>query len=378
MLFSQVIGQNELKEKLIFSVKSGRIPHAQLFFGVDGVGSLALAIAYAQYIVCDNRTETDSCGQCANCLKISKLSHPDLHFSFPVNTAGKISKDPVSDNFIKEWREFVISNPYFSANQWYECIGIEKKQGLINKKESEEILRKLRFKAFESEYKFMIIWLPEKMNVSSANVLLKLIEEPPENTIFILVSAQPEQLLRTITSRTQPVKLARIDDVSLSKAIEEGYDFSKEKLSNIVRLSGGSYTKTLEIILSSEENQFNLDSFIKIMRLCYSRSFLEVNSWVDEMSITGREKLKSFFSYTLKMIRENFILNMNNSALNYLTKAEEDFSKKFHPYINGNNVIKLYDEISKASFDIERNGYAKIILFDLTLRLMKLIPGKNR
>jgi len=376
MLFSQVIGQGELKKKLINSVKDGRIPHAQLFFGPEGSGSLSLAIAYAQFIVCDNRNEMDSCGQCPNCQKISKLSHPDLHFSFPVSTTSKVSKDPLSDNFISEWREFTNTEPYFSINQWYEFIGIENKQGLINKKESEEIIKKLRFKPFESEYKFMIIWLPEKMNASAANVLLKLIEEPPSKTIFLLVSEQPEHLLSTISSRVQPVKLDRIDEASFSHALEEKYSLTKDELSNIIRLSGGSYIKAKEVILSSEENTFYLEKFVEIMRLCYSRSFLEINSWVEEMSAAGREKLKNFLHYSLKLIRENFILNLKNSDLSYLTKGEQDFSKKFHPFINGNNVIKINEELNRAYSDIERNAYAKIVLFDLTLHFMKFIPNK--
>ena len=376
MLFSQVIGQRKLKEKLITSVKNGRIPHAQLFFGPQGSGSLALAIAYAQFIVCDSRKEMDSCGECPNCQKISKLSHPDLHFSFPVNTTNKIPKDQVSDNFISEWREFVKTEPYFNINQWYEFIGIENKQGLINKKESEEIIKKLRFKPFESEYKFMIIWLPEKMNASAANVLLKLIEEPPSKTIFLLVSDQPEHLLSTISSRIQPVKLDRIDEESFSYALEENYSLPKEELSDIIRLSGGNYIKAKEIILASEENIFYLEKFVQIMRLCYSRSFLEINSWVEEMAATGREKLKNFLHYSLQLIRENFILNLKNSELSYLTKGEHIFSKKFHPFINGDNVIKINDELNRAYSDIERNGYAKIVLFDLTLHFMKLIPNK--
>ncbi len=377
MFFSQVIGQDELKRKLINSANSGRIPHAQLFFGPEGSGSLPLAIAYAQYVFCNNRTDTDSCGHCSHCMKIKKLSHPDLHFSFPVNTTERVVKDPVSDNFINEWREFVISDPYFLANQWYEKIGIENKQGLINRKESEEIIKKLRFKSFESEYKFMIIWLPEKMNSYSANVLLKLIEEPPEKTIFLLVSDQPEQLLTTVSSRTQPVKLAPIDDTSLSLELMDKFQIAKEDLSNIVRLAGGSYSKAQEIIQSSEENNFYLESFIQIMRLSYSRSFLEINTWVEEMSTKGREQLKSFLSYVMRLIRENFILNLKNPKLNYLTRNEEDFSKKFHSFINGKNVIRVYEELNKAFLDIERNAYAKIVLFDMVLHFMKLIPNKK-
>ncbi len=261
--------------------------------------------------------------------------------------------------------------------QWYDWIGIENKQGLLNRKESEEIIRKLSFKSFESDYKFLIIWLPEKMNASSANILLKLIEEPPEKTIFLLVSEHPEQIVSTILSRTQAVKLSRIDDKVLFQALADKYDLTNEEISNTVRLAKGSYIQALEMILSFEENQINFERFVQIMRLCYSRSFLEINAWVEEMSVMGREKLKNFFIYALRLVRENFILNLQSKELVYLTKKEEEFSKKFHPFINGNNVVHIYKELNKASEDIERNAYAKIVLFDMVLHLMKLIPNKK-
>jgi DNA polymerase-3 subunit delta' len=295
-----------------------------------------------------------------------------------VNTTSKVTKDPVSDNFIDQWRSFVVSDPYFTENQWYEQIGIENKQGLINKRESEEIIKKLRFKPFESEHKLMIIWLPEKMNAYSANVLLKLIEEPPDKTLFFLVSDVPELLLTTIASRTQPVKLGTIDETSLIGALEKKYNASPDELSGSVRLASGSYTKAREILLSSDEYKFYLDRFIQIMRLCYSRSFLNINQWVEEMSVTGREKLKGFLGYALRLIRENFILNLNEPGLSYITGNEAEFSKKFHPFINGNNVVNIYEELNRASADIERNAYAKIVLFDLVLQLMKLIPNKSK
>lgn len=373
MLFKEVIGQEETKVKLIQSVQTGRIAHAQLFFGADGCGTLPLALAYTQYIACTNRKEDDSCGVCPGCRKFAKLAHPDLHFAFPVNTTKSVDKDPVSDNFIKEWREFILINPYFRPGQWYEYIGLENKQGLISKNESEAILRKLSFKSFESDYKFMIIWLPEKMNPTSANMLLKLLEEPPEKTIFILVSDEPNQLLITITSRTQPIKVPPLENEPLRKKIAEQFTLSEAQIQHVIRLANGSYIQALEVINTSADNEFNLEQFAFIMRSCYGRRFTDINLWVEEMSSIGREKLKNFFTYANKLIRENFIMNIKSHELNYMTEKEREFSQKFHPFINGNNVVAIYNELNQASADIERNAYAKIVLLDLALKIVKII-----
>ncbi len=373
MFFSDIIGQEGIKNKLRASLKLKRIPHAQMIYGPQGTGNLPLAIAYAQYIACTGEKDADSCGICPSCQKFIKLIHPDLHFAFPVNTTNNISKDPTSDDFIKEWREFVLSNPYFGPTNWYNHIGIQNKQGLINKKEADLIIHKLNLRPFESEFKFMIIWLPEKMNLSAANHLLKLIEEPPLNTFFILVSDDPGQVLLTIASRTQSVKLSSIDEKSLTLALEKKNSLSSTEIKNIVRLANGNYIKALEIINTAEEHDFNFEKFTGIMRHCWSREYISVNEWVEEMAGLGRERLKSFFDYASRLIRENFISNTGLPELIYLTDKEENFTKKFHPYINGRNITKLYTEINKASSDIERNGYAKIILFDFSLQVMKLI-----
>ena len=305
MLFSEVVGQEQVKKQLRNSVSVGRIPHAQLFFGTEGSGTLPLAIAYARYVACTSRTEDDACTTCPSCRKFERLQHPDLHFSFPVNTGRKPSNDPVSDEYIQEWREFVLGNPYFRSIQWYDYIGLENKQGIISKKESAAIIRKLSLKSFESDYKFMIIWLPEKMNATSGNMLLKLIEEPPQNTLFILVSEDPGQVLTTISSRAQPVKLSRIDNDSLADALRNKFQIPDTELKDIVRIANGNFIQAQELILSSAENEFNFEKFTGIMRMCWSRNFQDINDWVDEMSGIGREKLKNFFIYALHLIREN-------------------------------------------------------------------------
>jgi len=373
MFFSDIIGQDEIKQKLRASLKSVRIPHAQMFSGPKGSGNLPMAIAYAQYISCTGNKDEDSCGQCQSCQKFSKLIHPDLHFSYPVNITNKISKEPTSDDFITEWREFVLSNPYFDSNSWYNYIGIENKQGLISKNESDLILRKLYLRPFESEYKFMIIWLPEKMNHSAANHLLKLIEEPALNTILLLVSDEPDQVLLTISSRAQPVRLSRIDAGSMAQVLEKKFNVPHTDVINIIRLANGNFIKALEILNTAGNNDIHYEKFVSIMRYCWSRDYLEVNRWVEEMAGLGRERLLSFFEYASRMVRENFLSNTGNSELIYLTESEKEFSRKFHPYINGRNIMKLYTEINKVIADIERNGYIKIILFDFSLQIIKSI-----
>jgi DNA polymerase-3 subunit delta' len=264
-------------------------------------------------------------------------------------------------------------NPYFQSGDWFDFIEIENKQGIINKKDSDSIIRKLSLKSFESDYKFMIIWLPEKMNPSSANVLLKLMEEPPSKTVFLLVSEEPGMVLNTISSRAQPIKLSRVSDEAILTALTKRFSLSETELSNTLRLANGNYIQAINAVQTSEENERNLEQFIAIMRLCWTRNFLDINDWVETMSSTGREKLKIFFEYSIRLVRENFIMNINKPDLVYLTKEESDFAKKFHQFINGNNVVGIYDEINKAYADIERNGYAKIVLFDFALRLTKLI-----
>ncbi len=373
MQFKDVVGQERIISLLTTSVNSGRIPHAQLFFGPPGCGSVPMAIAYAQFIACENKTLVDSCGTCNSCRKFHKLEHPDLHFAFPVNTSKTVSKDPVSDDYLTNWREQVSQNPYFLSSHWYNFIGLENKQGLISKNESEAVIRKLSLKSFESEYKFLILWLPEKMNATAANMLLKLVEEPPSKTIFLLIAENPSEVLVTISSRTQPVKLDRLSSESINNSLQTIYGVEPEDAHSIARLSNGSFINALELLETTEENIFNFENFTNIMRLCYARNIPEINLWVEKMAGIGRERLKTFFTYTLRLIRENFIMNLKNEDIIYMSKEEEAFSKKFHPFINGRNVIGIAGEMNSASADIERNANAKIVLFDMALKIVKLI-----
>ncbi|HAF29834.1 MAG TPA: DNA polymerase III subunit delta [Bacteroidales bacterium] len=375
MQFKEVVGHKKIKEKLINTIKENRVSHAQLFLGSEGSGNLALAIAYAQYVSCENKQENDSCGVCPSCIKFQKLVHPDLHFVYPVSTSKDIKKDPVSDDYITQWREAIIENPYLNQNKWYELIDVENKQGIISKNESYEILRKLNLKTFESEYKIMIIWLPEKMNAFAANKLLKLIEEPPAKTLFLLVSENSEQIISTILSRTQLFKIPKIDTESMMSALCDRFGLSPEKAGDLAHLANGNYFEAQNLINSAEEDNYNFEQFTQFMRLSFQRKVIDLIDWVDEISRIGREKQKNFLSYSLRLVRENFMLNIENRNLVYLTKKELEFSEKFSQFINQGNVYGIYEALNKAHSDIEMNAYNKIVFLDLALKIIKLIKN---
>ncbi len=372
MQFKDIIGQDATKSRIIQLVKENRVSHAQLIVGEKGVGKLAIAIAFAQYISCQNKQANDSCGTCSSCNKYQKLIHPDLHFVFPVLKTKGVT-NPISDNYIKNWREQILKNPYFDINDWYACLGVENAQGSIYANESNEIIKKINLKTYESEYKIMIIWLPEKMNIACANKLLKLIEEPPNKTFFFLVSQEPDRIIQTIRSRTQIMTIPRIEKDAIRKALESEYNLSEIELNNLIRLSEGSYRKARILIKTSDENAFNFNSFVDIMRICYARNVFKLMAWSEEISAIGRERQKSFLQYCLKMIRENFILNLKQDEIIFLNGDEMDFSKRFSPFINEGNVWPIADELTRAYHDIERNGNAKIIFLDLSLKWIKLL-----
>ncbi len=373
MRFSEVAGQAEIKQQLIRSVAEERVPHAQLFHGPQGSGTLALALAYATFLSCSERQLEDSCGSCPSCLKYDKLIHPDLHFVFPVFTTKSIIKDPVSDDFISEWRMALLKNPYITPNQWYSCIGMENKQGSIIKRESEEIMRKLQLKSYESDFKVMFIWMPEKMNQTAANKLLKLIEEPPPMTVFLLVPEDTGPMLPTILSRTQHIRVPRIREEDLLEALRRKHQVSEETLQNAVKIAEGNYVKAEENILASEDTAFHLELFIRIMRLTYARGFQEIFEWVEEMAGLGRERQKAFLAYAIRMIRENYLLNKEQGELVRMTAGESDFSRKFFPFINDKNVPAMVQELNEASIHIEANAYARVVFLDFALKLVKLI-----
>lgn len=372
MFFKDIIGQEEAKQKFILEVKEGRIPHAQLLCGPEGVGKLPLAIAYARYICCTDKGENDACGKCPSCIKFNKLVHPDLHFVYPV-VKKKSGKDVVSDDYISEWRSFILANPYFGLSHWLNEMGAENAQALIYAKESDEIVRKLSLKSSEGGYKVMIIWLPEKMHVVCANKLLKLLEEPPEKTVFLLISEAPELILQTILSRTQRLNIRKLDESSITEALQSKFGLQQQDAENVARLSNGSFVKAMETIHLSEDNKLFFELFVNLMRLSYQRKLREMKLWSEQVAAMGRERQKNFLEYCQRMIRENFIYNFRQRDLIYMSNAEMNFSSRFAPFVNERNVMGIMNELSEAQAHVEQNVNPKMIFFDFSLKMIVLL-----
>ena len=380
MRFCDIIGQETEKRQLCQAVLEGRIPHAQLFAGPAGVGKLALALAYAQYVSCPNRDDHDSCGTCPTCMQFSKLQHPDLHFVFPII---KGDDGDVCDAFADKWRGLLTEQRYFDIDDWYRVLGTETKQGMIYEKESGEIMRKLSLKSFSGGYKIMIIWQPEKMNATCANKILKLLEEPPTKTLFLLVSEHPEQLLSTILSRVQEVRVPRLSEADIAAGIQTVYTWlSDQEAKTVAHMANGSYLTALKIMSESEESKGYFDDFVALMRNAWLvgqkkdySALLKLRQWSYDMadSKVGREKQKAFLQYAQRQIRENYIYNFHCADMNYQTEAESQFSSKFAPFIHDSNVERMMNELGKAEQQIAQNGNAKIIFFDLCLQMIVLV-----
>lgn len=374
MLFKDIIGQEKAKERLIREAKEGKIAHARLFCGNEGVGKLPLAIAYAQYLSCEHPTDNDSCGVCPNCVKYNKLIHPDLHFVFPV--IKKKNKDTISDDYLQEWREILNSSPYFNLNMWLKEMGAENQQAQIYVKESDEIIRKLNLKSSQGGYKVMIMWLPEKMNVECSNKLLKLLEEPPTQTIFILISEEPDMLLPTIQSRVQRFNIHAIDKEKIAETLCLNYGLEPNDAKNIAHRCQGNFLKALETIHLNEDNQFYFEEFVSLMRLAYQRKIREIKQWSDNIAAIGRERQKNFLAYIQRMLRESFIYNFHTPDISYLSGEEQKFSSRFSPFINEGNVISIMEELSIAEQHIGQNVNAKMVFFDLALKMIVLLVQK--
>ncbi len=347
MQFKDVIGQDEIKRRLVKTIDSGRVSHAQMLSGEAGSGTLPLALAYIQYLNCPNRSGGDSCGVCPSCLKIGALAHPDLHFVMPVNKQGKKSGEAViSDNFLPEWRRMVIeSGGYFDEQMWYDALGLDNLQGLISKKEADEVIRKLSFKSFEGGYKAVVVWLPERMNTEAANTLLKILEEPWDKTLFVLVSAQPQLLLPTILSRVQ-------------ETVVPGSEFEARK-----QLAGADADETGE----------DFEFFVELARLSYNDKHLELIKWAERVASLGRERQKRLLENFIRLVRSSFMINAGLEDIAYLWGAEMDFCRKFSPFINNNNVEPLVAEMESALGQMRQNGSATIVFTHLALAVSKMI-----
>ncbi len=375
MQFKNVIGHKEVKQRLISNVKEGRISHAQLFLGTEGGGNLPLAIAYAQYISCLEKTEEDSCGTCSSCVKFEKLVHPDLHFVYPVAANAEVKDKPVSSKYISNWREAILEDPYLSLAQWQSKLETGNKQLLISKYESEAILKTLSLKTYEAEYKTMIIWYPEKFNTSSANKLLKIIEEPPAKTLFLLVAQDAEQIITTILSRTQLVKVGRIKEEELQNELMTRYSIEQSAAHKIAHLSDGNFIEAKKLIEQSNSEDIFYNLFVTWMRSAFKGDVAGLITWTEEIASTsfGREKQKQFLNYGLHVFRESLITNYGNDELSRVANNEAGFLNNFAPYIHGANCLEIIELFNDASYHIERNVNPKILFLDVSLKLTKLL-----
>lgn len=380
MLFEEVVGQQALKKRLIQTVQEGRISHAQLFLGRSGYGSLPLAIAYAQYINCTNKQPQDSCGTCSSCIKINKLSHPDLHFSFPVSTNKSVKTKPTSDDFISSWREINKEEPYFDLTSWHRKIEIEQKQSLINVTESQSIIKKLTLKAYESEFKLLILWGAESLNVQASNKLLKQIEEPTGKTIIILVAEDEEQLLKTITSRTQIVRVPPIEKQAIVDFLLQKEEVSQQVANQVAAFAEGDLITARHKLYESEEEQQFFEFFKSWMRACYEANLDKMYAWVEEMSsrTVGREKQKRFLEYALEVMREGMVRNYAGKELERFDGETDGFMKKFAPFVHENNVFGIMNLLNEAHQHISRNAYAKILFMDMSMKFANLLRVKKR
>ena len=372
MYFKDIIGQEEVKERLRQSARTGIVPHAQLFTEQGGAGAFALALAYARYLNCTERTETDACGHCPSCLKYDELAHPDLHFVFPIVTK-KEKKKEVCDDYLHEWRGFLKGHPYFNLDNWLDYIEAGNSQALIYSKESDEIIHKLSLKIYEAEYRTLIVWLPEKMHPTCANKLLKIIEEPPMRTVILMVSEAPDLIIGTIQSRAQRIPIRPIDTDSMVEAMRARFGLAPDDAKYVAHLASGNFLKAMETISLGEENKFFLEQFKAMMRNSWARNVKGMRALADTLAAIGRERQKNFLAYCQRLIRENFVYRFQSPELNYMNLDEASFSAKFSPFVNERNVVELMEELAKAEQHITQNVNAKMVFFDLSLRITVLI-----
>ena len=377
MRFNDVIGQDEVKRKLILSVQENRVPHAQLFLGPEGNGKLPLALAYAQYILCPHRTATDSCGVCPSCQKIAKLTHPDLHFVVPTTTTKSVKSNPESDLFMAEWRDYVLQTEgYVDASSWYDFLEVENKQGYISVRDAATLLRKLSFKAYEGEYKIAIIWMAEKMRSDTANKLLKLLEEPPEKTLFILIAEDQEELLATIRSRTSLVKIPRIDLTSLQAALTQRLGCTGQEAQDAALVAEGNWIKACRNVKDAEDQKVYFHTFQQWMRLCFKAAVSELIDFSNNIKNLGRERQKQLLDYGLGIVRNALLFNNDLASLVMLPEEEKKFNAGFAPFVNKANLVHVADLLEEASRQIERNGYAPLIFLDVSFKMTKLLRMK--
>ena len=377
MQFKDVIGQSAIKQRLIQSVRENHVSHAQLFLGPAGCGKLPLALAYAQYILCPNRTETDSCGVCPTCQKMQKLVHPDLHFVVPTAATKKVKSNPESDLFMEEWREYVTQNhAYIDTSGWYSFLDVENKQGYMSVRDAASLLRKLSMKAYEGEYKIAIIWMAEKMRTDTANKLLKLLEEPPEKTVFLLIAEDQEELLATIKSRTALVKIPAIEIDTIENALVQRLGCAEQQAHDAAMISEGNWLNACHSIRESEDRTFFFTTFQQWMRLCFRAAYSELIDFSGNIKSIGREKQKELLNYGLRIVRNALLFNNNLADIVMLPDDEKKFNANFAPFVNPANLAQIAELFEEAIRQIERNGYAPLVFTDVSFKMIGLLKKK--
>ncbi|WP_396165692.1 ATP-binding protein [Flavobacterium sp.] len=384
MLFKDILGQDHIKNYLITTANAGRIPHAQLFIGPEGSGTLPMAMAYAQYILCNNSDGENTTGNSACNLKFEHISHPDMHFVYPITSTDEVKGDSVvSTNFLDQWRSFVKENPYGSLFDWYKKLEIPKKQGIISVKESAAINKNLSLKAYEGGYKVMIIWMADKMRTDAANKLLKLLEEPPEKTIFILISESIDDLLQTIISRCQVVDFLALPEQVITDALIATHKVEANLAKKIAHQCEGNYNKALHLLHKDDDDSVFEEWFINWVRAAFKAKgnasvIADLISWSTTIAKEGRETQKNFLQFCIQFFRQALLLNYQTTDLVYLEPNFENFKlEKFAPFVHGNNILDIFKELEDAMYHIERNGNSNIILTDLSIKLTRLLHKKE-
>ena len=374
MNFSDIIGQDAVKEQLRRQLADGRVPHAQLMAGPEGSGKLAAALALAQALLCPAAGDGGACGECPSCRMAARLAHPDLHFAFPVFKPAGQGAPAVSDQYLAPWRELVAeTGAYFGRAEWMRRIGVANQQLLIGVGESDLMLRKLSLKASQGGRKVMVVWLPELMNLEAANKLLKILEEPPQDTVFLLVADEPERLLPTILSRTQRVDFRPLPDAVLARALVERNALQEADAKVVARQSAGSYVQACRRLAVDEDEALFFDMFVLLMRLSYMRKIKDMHAWAEQVAGWGRERQKNFLDYCQRLVRENFVYNFRRPELNYMTAREADFAVRFARFINERNVIGIMNELADARRDIVQNVNPRMVFFDFALKMIVLL-----
>lgn len=372
MQFSEVLGQTRIKERLINSAKTGRVSHAQMIVGNEGTGGLPMALAYATYLSCSNKQDKDSCGKCPSCVKYTKLQHPDLHLFFPNNTAKDVKK-PSSSQFVKEWRKAVLKSPYLNLSDWLNELGVGNKIGILNERDSAEIVATTNLKTYESEYRIVLIWMAEKMNESCANKILKVIEEPPPKTVFLLVVEDTENMLATITSRVQSVHLPPLKDEVMAERLTLDHALDSHSASSIALRSDGNYHMALKLAHAGDDNDIN-EFFIRWMRLCFSGNPAEIFKLADEFHALGRERQKEWLHAASNMLRKASIHKWQSNA--GLVGDQAKFVANFAKFMDPSVSMKLLSMFDEASAQISRNAFAKIVLADMSFSIGGILRQK--